>query len=727
MPSNTQTKHIKITTDVKGAPDLKKTARQFGQMNRNIKKSSDSLGLLRNAFLSITAGFGVRELARASDEFQLLQDRITSFTGSADLAKNVFMDLSVAAKITKSSIAGLAEVYNRVALAVSDLGVSSDGILGTTLALQQSFRLSGSTMAEATGATIQLTQGLSAGALRGQELRSVLESNAVLSGLLAEKFNVARGQLIKLAETGAITSKKVFEVLADNFDQLNIKADSLGQTFEQSLTIGLDAVKLKIQELNKEFDLSGKFARGVEYFIDNFETIGKSAATLGSALATAAIGKRILSMAKNFNIVSAAVIAVASGITYLTATWETSSLKIEKYNLIIQNSILKAKKAINFGPLRDKFLDLLPDQLGRVAKIYLKFKDTVDDNDIPKRIKEIDLALKSLGDGNKGKSPFSISAELIKRLKKGLEDAARTMKGSSKGLKIVNEDMARFNGLLNRGVIGLDTYKEGIESIKRLKLEKDFATGAISIEKYVSGMTKLNDQLTLNESLSYGARDGMSAYLKSVGTLATGISGIVTNVFKGMEDAMFEFVKTGKVSFKELTQSILDDMLRIAIRQAITAPLAQGIGGLFTGGGNTPVAQPAFQNTQGTLTAANGNAFNSGVKMFATGGVVDSPTPFTYGGGKKGLMGEAGSEAILPLTRGKSGNLGVETSGLGSNVTVNVINQADNSKAVTKETKGPNGEREIEVLILSTVQNGLAKGSFDRTMGTKYGLTPKGR
>ena len=72
-----------------------------------------------------------------------------------------------------------------------------------------------------------------------------------------------------------------------------------------------------------------------------------------------------------------------------------------------------------------------------------------------------------------------------------------------------------------------------------------------------------------------------------------------------------------------------------------------------------------------SLFSANGNAFGSGgVKMFANGGVVDSPTLFNYSGGT-GVMGEAGPEAILPLKRNSQGKLGVEVSGNSQSVVVN--------------------------------------------------------
>lgn len=71
---------------------------------------------------------------------------------------------------------------------------------------------------------------------------------------------------------------------------------------------------------------------------------------------------------------------------------------------------------------------------------------------------------------------------------------------------------------------------------------------------------------------------------------------------------------------------------------------------------------------------ASGGAFTSGrVRAFAKGGVVNGPTTFPMRGGA-GLMGEAGPEAIMPLTRGPNGDLGVkmEGGGGGQQITVNI-------------------------------------------------------
>lgn len=91
-----------------------------------------------------------------------------------------------------------------------------------------------------------------------------------------------------------------------------------------------------------------------------------------------------------------------------------------------------------------------------------------------------------------------------------------------------------------------------------------------------------------------------------------------------------------------------------------------GSGGLFGG---------IFDSLAGALGFAKGGVFAGGrVTAFATGGVVTGPTPFPMRGGL-GLMGEAGPEAIMPLTRGPGGKLGVQAIGGGGSVVRLVVEE----------------------------------------------------
>jgi hypothetical protein len=79
--------------------------------------------------------------------------------------------------------------------------------------------------------------------------------------------------------------------------------------------------------------------------------------------------------------------------------------------------------------------------------------------------------------------------------------------------------------------------------------------------------------------------------------------------------------------------------------------------------GFSPQQAMAILNSIGVFTWANGGAFSMGnIIPFANGGIYDSPTLFPMANGM-GLMGEAGPEAIMPLSRGSDGKLGVRSGG----------------------------------------------------------------
>jgi len=136
-----------------------------------------------------------------------------------------------------------------------------------------------------------------------------------------------------------------------------------------------------------------------------------------------------------------------------------------------------------------------------------------------------------------------------------------------------------------------------------------------------------------------------------------------------MEDAIVSFVTTGKASFKDFARSILADMARIYARQLMLGifgpllPAAPISASDVTSALNSPGMAGAMDIEAGRDRNALGNIYGrNGIVPFAQGGVVDRPTIFPFANGT-GLMGEAGPEAIMPLTRGPDGKLGVEALG----------------------------------------------------------------
>ncbi len=213
-------------------------------------------------------------------------------------------------------------------------------------------------------------------------------------------------------------------------------------------------------------------------------------------------------------------------------------------------------------------------------------------------------------------------------------------------------------------------------------------------------LEKLRQRAVENASTSgeAGFNRAMRNYANIAADTGKQIESLMTNAFKGMEDALVKFVMTGKLDFKSLADSIIADLIRIQVQQQITGPLAAWLG------------SPSYSQTSGLsgmnpnqpIMSANGNVFG-----FASGGaftnqLFNSPTPFRFATGSGfnlGIMGEAGPEAVMPLSRDSSGKLGVRAQGGGLHITNAPVIQIDSRT----------DRADVQRLVSNAVQQGNAQ------------------
>jgi tape measure domain-containing protein len=205
----------------------------------------------------------------------------------------------------------------------------------------------------------------------------------------------------------------------------------------------------------------------------------------------------------------------------------------------------------------------------------------------------------------------------------------------------------------------------------RLQEARDKGLSNVNVDDFVKRLrtaleTEVANAKDFGKQFGKAFQDG----IKSMGDLAGNLGSSFASAFEGMADQLTDFVTTGKASFRDFAASVLRDISRMIIRYAIFNAV-KGIMNIFNpaaalGSSAANVAQYAPLNAKGNVYAQNG------IQAFARGGIVNGPTLFPFAKGI-GLMGEAGPEAIMPLRRGRDGNLGVMSSGGGTtNVVVNV-------------------------------------------------------
>lgn len=174
---------------------------------------------------------------------------------------------------------------------------------------------------------------------------------------------------------------------------------------------------------------------------------------------------------------------------------------------------------------------------------------------------------------------------------------------------------------------------------------------------------------------------------REVNTLTNGIGGGLRRAFDGL---VFDGMRLSD-ALRMVAKSMLDNVYNIAMR-----PVQQAVGGFIANGINAAMS--------GLMPFADGGAFAAGrVMPFAKGGIVTSPTQFAMRGGR-GLMGEAGPEAIMPLARGADGRLGVQAAGASRPVTV----------VMNIQTPDVQGFQRSQSQIAAQAARALARGQRNR-------------
>ena len=233
-------------------------------------------------------------------------------------------------------------------------------------------------------------------------------------------------------------------------------------------------------------------------------------------------------------------------------------------------------------------------------------------------------------------------------------------------------------------------------------------------------------------SAEFGAKSALRTYIEDATNAAKQAERAVTGAFKSMEDALTQFVMTGKVDFNSLANSIISDLIRIQIQRAITLPLANWAMSLFT-----PAASAALPLGSGDLMGVNANIAHSGGLLGADGlpsrqvdkGVFAGARRFHTGGLVSGEVPIIARQGEAVFTPGQLRALGGAVVGRPQvNVEINVINRASGVETRIEQQQQPNGSTRLDVIVEqmeARMARSISQGSgLAPTLERRYGLNP---
>ncbi|ELY2759423.1 phage tail tape measure protein [Cronobacter sakazakii] len=186
----------------------------------------------------------------------------------------------------------------------------------------------------------------------------------------------------------------------------------------------------------------------------------------------------------------------------------------------------------------------------------------------------------------------------------------------------------------------------------------------------------------LNADWVSGARDGLANWVDDASNYSQQAASGVQNALSGITNNLVDMLNDNKASWKDWGVSVLKTIEKVALNMALVNGVS-AIGSLFSFGASAKVGSTpsgAYNSAAaGIQLNAKGGVYESADLSKFSSSIVSSPTMFAFAKGA-GLMGEAGPEAIMPLTRDATGRLGVKAlgsgtqSGAGVSVSIGTIN-----------------------------------------------------
>jgi tape measure domain-containing protein len=224
----------------------------------NIQKTTDNAAnslsnMVKNLGAVITSSLSIKYLTEVSNTFQDMNNRIAQITGRTEQLGLVQAKILGIVKDTRGQADATVLSFQALGRAMENTGTSMNDILTATKSINMAMVVSGASAEAAKDATIQLGQALAFGALRGQDLRSVMEQAPRLAKVFADQMGVSVGKIRQMAEDGSVTTDIMFKGLLSQSDKLQEEFNRMVPTIGQAMSVLKQSIAVYTNEAMKGF------------------------------------------------------------------------------------------------------------------------------------------------------------------------------------------------------------------------------------------------------------------------------------------------------------------------------------------------------------------------------------------------------------------------------------------------------------------------------------------
>lgn len=481
MGTQTETIHIVIRED-----GSRVVSRDMEKLGGTASKVGSQFSALKATILGVITGAALKQIQELADAYTTIQNRLRLTTIDQGNLNAVFKELNDISTRTRSSLEGNVELYSRMSLAAKTLGVSQAEVLQFTESVNKAIKISGATAAEAEGGLRQLSQGLASGALRGDELNSVMENLPAIADVIAKSLGITRGELRKMGQDGKISGDIILKAFRDARVELDEKFKTTVPTIAEGFVLFKNQLINTVGALDQA--AGGSSAVGSAFLsVTNILSdltpilVNITRAITGSLDPMDEMSDTAKKIATGFVVVGHVLTSVAK-IIY--------TIVVGAFNAVIKNieAIASSISALFNGDfaeagtiLKDRFIGGISDLVGGTQELYgTLLSDTTDTiekidkiwdsskRDKQDRSKQVMGAI-STTPGTKGKGT-GLSAEEIAKQQKALERLGNELRGvlndidplSGAELQLAKDQQTLVDAY-DAGIISLEKYNTYLE------------------------------------------------------------------------------------------------------------------------------------------------------------------------------------------------------------------------------------------------------------------------
>lgn len=254
------------------------------QAERGAKKVKSVWSSLGGVIKSAIAAFSVKQVIELADSMTTTRARLDLMNDGLQTTAELQDMIMESANRSRASYQTTADAVAKMGVMAGDAFSSNEELIMFSELINKQFAIAGTSAAGIDAAMLQLTQAMSSGVLRGEELNSIFEQAPTIIQTIADYLGVPIGKIREMAAEGQITSTIVKNAMLSSADEINAKFASMPMTFSQVWTI---AKNVALEAFTPVLTMIGQ---GAQWIYDNWSMIapvfwGVAAAALGYAVA----------------------------------------------------------------------------------------------------------------------------------------------------------------------------------------------------------------------------------------------------------------------------------------------------------------------------------------------------------------------------------------------------------------------------------------------------------